>query len=229
MVRGGAQKQVKNKCTSNMHKEYNAQTSVQCAVTITMSYAGMDVVSAHTVAAGDTFGRLHLLDTRAPSSHPAVQIQKRGTKIAHVHANPADPNLLLTCGGDHLVRLLDLRQLPAEQPSPAKGPLKPSAAELAAFNHKRAVNAVRKVVYSMPANMNTHFCDRSTTATTVMHKTVLYMLLPSTHHRPTLAPSLEPESSPPARTTACACGTTRTALATHQTGKSCTATISTAT
>lgn len=107
--------------------------------------AGMDVIGDHVVAAGDTFGRLHVLDTRVAAAQTVAQVQKRGTKVAHVHANPADPQLLLTSGGDHVVRLLDLRQLPSGlvEPVMSKGPTKPSAAELAAFNHQRAVNSVR--------------------------------------------------------------------------------------
>ena len=47
------------------------------------------------------------VDTRSNSqTGKAILIHKKGSKVVSLHCNPVQPDLLLSCGNDHFVRLL---------------------------------------------------------------------------------------------------------------------------
>lgn len=64
------------------------------------------------IVAGDSIGRIFLLDPRVPlSSEPAAMLRphKKNTKVQCVHVNPVEENLILTAGNDYHARVLDIR------------------------------------------------------------------------------------------------------------------------
>ena len=83
--------------------------------------AGMDVLAGgggggggHTLAVGDTHGRVFIADARAPpgpASQPGAATLHRKAKVHSVAGCPRDGGLLLTGSGDWTARLTDVRAL----------------------------------------------------------------------------------------------------------------------
>ncbi|KAL4587751.1 hypothetical protein LXL04_000625 [Taraxacum kok-saghyz] len=97
--------------------------------TWTMLY-GMDLNAEKSlVLVADSSGFLHMVDTRSNSKKGnPVLIHKKGTKVVGLHINPFQPDLLLSCGNDHFVRIWDIRRLEPESC-------------LHSLPHKRVVNS----------------------------------------------------------------------------------------
>ncbi|WIA23508.1 hypothetical protein OEZ85_000248 [Tetradesmus obliquus] len=84
------------------------------------------------VLAGDSDGKVHLLDPRAAGGAlSSLQLHKPGSKVNAVAVNPAGgASVVLTAGNDHTAKLFDVRKLSSIKP-PASDP-PPSAAAAAA-------------------------------------------------------------------------------------------------
>ncbi|XP_047312155.1 protein DAMAGED DNA-BINDING 2 [Impatiens glandulifera] len=74
---------------------------------------GLDVNrDKNLVIVADNFGFLYRVDTRSNCKYEDhILIHKKGSKVTGLQCNPAQPDLLLSCGNDHLARLWDMRML----------------------------------------------------------------------------------------------------------------------
>ncbi|XP_057726306.1 protein DAMAGED DNA-BINDING 2 [Arachis stenosperma] len=74
---------------------------------------GMDInFEKGLVLAADSFGFLHMVDTRSNhKTSDAILIHKKGRKVVGLHCNPVQPDLLLSCGNDHFARIWDIRRI----------------------------------------------------------------------------------------------------------------------
>ncbi|KAH7283731.1 hypothetical protein KP509_34G021200 [Ceratopteris richardii] len=91
---------------------------------------GMDVnPERNIVLAGDNAGVLHQVDIRTNNRiGKPLLIHKKGSKVVGIHCNPADPNLFISSGNDHMARIWDLRYLDMQS-------------QLAELPHPRVVNS----------------------------------------------------------------------------------------
>ncbi|KAJ6844536.1 putative protein DAMAGED DNA-BINDING 2 [Iris pallida] len=77
----------------------------------------------------DNFGYLYMVDGRSKTKiGEPVLIHKKGSKVVGLHCNPAQPDILLSCGNDHFARIWDARRLVGES-------------SLASLSHGRVVNS----------------------------------------------------------------------------------------
>ncbi|PKA55101.1 Protein damaged DNA-binding 2 [Apostasia shenzhenica] len=91
---------------------------------------GMDTnLDKGLVLVADNFGYLYLLDgrTKVKMGEP-ILIHKKGSKVVGLHCNPAQPDLLLSCGNDHFGHIWDARRLD-------------NGSSLASLAHGRVVNS----------------------------------------------------------------------------------------
>ncbi|GLJ21497.1 hypothetical protein SUGI_0397090 [Cryptomeria japonica] len=91
---------------------------------------GMDInPEKDLLLVADNFGLVYQIDMRSnKKTGEPVLIHKKGSKVVGLHFNPVHPDLLISCGNDHFVRLWDIRQLKA-------------GACLAELAHPRVVNS----------------------------------------------------------------------------------------
>ncbi|XP_020103375.1 DNA damage-binding protein 2 isoform X2 [Ananas comosus] len=77
---------------------------------------GMDInTEKGLLLVADNFGFLYLLDARSRAGIGApILIHKKGSKVVGLHCNPVQPDLLLSCGNDHLARMWDVRRIEAD-------------------------------------------------------------------------------------------------------------------
>ena len=76
-----------------------------------ISYSAACCTAVHSAhpCAGDSHGRVHFVDARAPELAATCQLHKKGNKVNSVHVNPRNCNLLLTGSNDWTARLCDIR------------------------------------------------------------------------------------------------------------------------
>lgn len=91
---------------------------------------GLDVNrEKNLVIVADNFGFLYRVDARSHCKDgDHILIHKKGSKVTGLQCNPAQPDLLLSCGNDHLARLWDMRMLKA-------------GSSLCELSHGRVVNS----------------------------------------------------------------------------------------
>jgi len=90
--------------------------------------------------AGDTSGRIWLCDARSPTPAGAAQLHKKG-KVHSASLSTADPNLLLTGGGDWTARFHDIRALSLSSDGRSHKPGGPALITCLAGHEKGAVVA----------------------------------------------------------------------------------------
>lgn len=123
-----------------------------------VSFLGLDAApcpgsGGSLVVAGDSKGRVYLLDPRVEGATAILQPCKKNTKVQSVHINPVDTSVLLVAGNDHHARLLDIKYMHTYGSKDAGGPLDSpcsvlpptsgggDVSELACFPHNRVINA----------------------------------------------------------------------------------------
>jgi DNA damage-binding protein 2 len=118
-----------------------------------VSFLGLDAApcpgsGGGLVVAGDSKGRVYLLDPRAQGATAILQACKKNTKVQSIHINPVDNSVLLVAGNDHQARLLDIKYMhggsnvngPLDSPCSVL-PAGRDVSELACFPHNRVINA----------------------------------------------------------------------------------------
>ena len=103
------------------------------------TFIGLDTSQDGPIVAGDSKGKLYILDSRASTPVFVTQSHKPNMKIQSVNINPVDTNLILTAGNDYFARIHDLRKIGTSEVIHNAQRL--TSAELTNFEHPRVINA----------------------------------------------------------------------------------------